>query len=393
MWVNFKAAWNIAGEGWTSYRRDFNSTPPSKDSDEAVKPTQQAIEFDAPDLVDAHATRQSAREESMTDESPGPESSEKSSELDAPTHAEEGGQILLDESSTGDASVSVEITARGEISEEQESSLIIESEDLDTPRDLDSGTGTHELVDVPLETTLENPTMVETLIANESASQLDLNVSWSELRKRQVAKLAMAGTSSYQSNLFVGEFMNMTKVTVVALDVKNVVMCFTQSQLGGACRLANANASTERERRDAAASSDASANDSQLLPPLAWGTHEVFLDDRVGQIETVRLNSKSFVVCFERASDSAVMCSLGLVVEDDGDGLRCTYGNSLSLGFGRLISVASASAGRQLVVCHAAKGESNVMCRWADALKNSTSEAAVELRWADGEPKLVQSKL
>merc|ERR1712070_568289 len=134
--------------------------------------------------------------------------------------------------------------------------------------------------------------------------------------------------------------------------------------------------------------------DQRLLPPLLWGTHEVFLEGKTGHIETARLNSNRFVVCFERVSDSAITCSLGFVSGSGaGNSLRCIFGNSLQLGFGRLISVAPASAGRQLVACHAAKGENHVTCRWADAVESGGSEVPIELRWTAGEPRIVQKVL
>merc|ERR1719240_1554787 len=129
-------------------------------------------------------------------------------------------------------------------------------------------------------------------------------------------------------------------------------------------------------------------NGTHLLPPMSWGAHEIFNESAVKHIEAVRLTSKLFAICFEQALDSTVSCTLGLVSEEDAHhALRCSFGSSLTLGSGVLISITSASAGRQLVACYTATGKGHVTCRWADAVEDAGTKAA-QLKWTEQETQI-----
>lgn len=186
--------------------------------------------------------------------------------------------------------------------------------------------------------------------------------------------------------------MRMTHSSVVGLSVDDVVLCYADPDVGGACRASRGKYEEEQARRKIAAPSDASSEDTRLLPPLPWGSPAVFLANETGRVDTLRLNARRFVVCFERVSDAAVICSLGFVTEGSGgSGLQCAFGNSLQVGSGRLMPISPASAGRQIVACHAATGNFTVTCRWADVVEPSNSEEVVELRWVEAEPRVVAS--
>jgi len=402
MWINFKKEWNVGGTGWTSYRRESRESPPTSAASEESTP---AAQKEAP-LPDPPL-----QEPDPSDATPGPSGSSQAQSND---HLEKPTDLADVASKPGtnpepptnladiaDAPVQQSLPKSNTSLESSPPSL--EASSMSSRPD--AGTLASEPASCTTGSTCNGAAPSDTAElpppALEPASVLAKNVSHAELKVNATKDVLREDPktvelSPYQASLFVGELMKMTKRKLVALNMENVVMCYAQPEVGGACRAALANATKEKERRENASSSDMSAGDARFLPPLTWGSHEVFLEGKTGNIESVRLNSNRFAVCFERVSDSAITCSLGFVLGGAGSGLRCAYGNSLQLGFGRLISVAPASAGRQLVACHAPLrfGEkSNVTCRWADVLEKMGSEASVELRWAASEPRTVQTVL
>lgn len=197
--------------------------------------------------------------------------------------------------------------------------------------------------------------------------------------------------SEYQKSLFVGDLMSMTHRSVRALSPQHVVMCYAHPEVGGACRASLA------KPESVVAPSDASASDSRLLPPLAWDTPEIFYKNETGRLETVRLNSHRFVVCFERVSDNVVACTLAFLQENpDKQTLASAFGNSLDFGNGRLVTSSPAQAGKQLVVCFAPKARSrgdvsDVSCKWADVVDLVGQDVMAELRWAKDATQNVQT--
>jgi len=181
----------------------------------------------------------------------------------------------------------------------------------------------------------------------------------------------------YVDSLFVGEFMAQTARSVIALGIDTVVMCYSDSQ-GGSCRAASA---VDRS------STPQSAQDVHLLPPLPWGDPQVFHSGKTGRLEAQRLDNKTFVVCFERVEGDAVACSAGRL-QDTGNALH-PFGAHQELGIGRLVSVSSASAGRQMVACHRllAQQDGTSSCRWGDISADASD--GVELQWDGLEPSSV----
>jgi len=104
---------------------------------------------------------------------------------------------------------------------------------------------------------------------------------------------------------------------------------------------------------------------SQMLSPVPWGAPEVFSKEETGRLEVVRLTPVRFAVCYERVSDSSVLCSAGAIHGgESAETSRCTFGTAAVLGAGRLISASPYLAGQQLAACFADALDGRVACRW-----------------------------
>lgn len=196
--------------------------------------------------------------------------------------------------------------------------------------------------------------------------------------------------NAYRDNLFVGELMAMTHRSIVAPSMHFVVMCYAHLERGGACCVAPA--AKARDSLVPATSADAASDDKRLLPPLAWGPSEVFYSNRTGPLEAVRVSANRFVVCFTRVLDSSLLCSMGFLHTDaDSAPPRCSFGEPLLLGPGRLVSISSAKAGKKVIVCYAAE-DSIVSCRRAEVVQTSQGVSApAELRWTEDGPQAVRT--
>jgi hypothetical protein len=207
------------------------------------------------------------------------------------------------------------------------------------------------------------------------ASELQANPSNASMLRmvEPLPPLPVAEPTNYSEGLFVGKIMAMKHKYVIALSSELVVMCYTSEEVGGACHAAPVGANFH---------SDAEAGGSKLLPALAWGSPEVFFGNQTGPMEVVRLSPTRFAVCFERVSDSSVLCFAGTVSVGDGSaGFRCAFSSHVTLGIGRLISTTPASAGKKIAACFAEKEDRGVACRWGSV--EPGSQDALELRWTD----------
>jgi hypothetical protein len=326
MWINFKKEWNVAGTGWTSYRRDSESM--QSNSEQAI-------------AAEAQAETHNQFNSGQPDKDPVTDASTASA---GDTEAVQSHTVQMEvQPSTGSA----EVVRKNEAAQANVNMTSIEVTSNAELRVVDSLQGEQEEAKTP-------------------------------------------ETSDYQASLFVGELMKMSQRNVVALNMENVIMCYVQPEVGGACRAANASKEEADTEWDTL---HEDRNDTHFLPPLTWGSDEVFLGSEVSHIETVRLTSSRFVVCFEQASDSTITCTLGIVsAEGTSVGLRCAFRNSLVLGHGRLISITSASAGSQLIACYSDEGKRSVTCRWADTLEDAGTKD-VELKWAENEPQIFKTTI
>jgi hypothetical protein len=396
MWVNFKSKWNVGGTGWTSFRREelpftmFDGYIAGNDDVTSEYTTLTKAKVLCLRLPECKGFTY------MGPPSEGPmwinfkkewniggtgwTSYRRDSEENASTAKQRDKRSVVAEERELPGTPAGDAADTGAASNTQEAEPAVRADEI---------RGAEIPEEAPKEDVMNPPNLV--ISKSDIRAPNDGQAEDSNATSPGTENLTLAERPSYQSSLFVGELMRMTKRKVFALNTEKVVMCYTDPDVGGACRAANATA--QKEQQATAPSSDSSASNTSLLPPLPWGTHKVFLEGRIGHIEISRLNSNRFVVCFERIADSAIVCSLGFVYGAGvGSDLQCTFGNSLSLGFGSLISVTPASAGQQLVACHIAKGDSTVTCRWADAVEDAGLQGA-ELRWAEGEPRIVQSML
>lgn len=381
MWINFKDEWNVGGTGWTSYHRELKpghahpapaapAAPEAEPPREAASATADTTPPGEPVVIKVE----------LPAESPVKLSAEGSSKLD-----ELAGSISDDYLPLGGTPPAVETTSShgDQVSLESipQASPDVGAVDASTPGTaLPSETPPNDAKQAQAQPETQAP--VPTGLTQKQGSTLQAPVN------AYVQETVAA--SAYQDSLFVGTLMSMQHRAVRALGLESVVMCYAHQDTGGACRVARHG--NETERLASAAPSDASANDTRLLPPLAWGTAEVFYGNETGHLEIVRLSPTRFAVCFQRVSDATVICSLGLVLENtEAAGLRCTFGSTLQLGEGRLISVAPAAAGRQVVVCSVVTGLSDVTCRWADVIEPGEGAEDYELRLQGGAPRTVKT--
>jgi len=216
------------------------------------------------------------------------------------------------------------------------------------------------------------------------------------LRQRDVeARVAESLKGPRNHSWWEGELTGMLSRRILALNDAKVVLCYTHKE-GGCCRAAvlplppdgaagaeqeNAEESSDSPASTPEAETDAASTSSGLLPAMPWGDTALFELPSGGtlRLEIERLDDSRFVVCYQRAADSVVACSVGLI--DRKEGLR-PFVAPLELGPGHLVSISIAAAGRRFSVCAqplvqegSVKGAAS--CRWAQVAGGS----AVTPKW------------
>eukprot|EP00929_Paragymnodinium_shiwhaense_P008122 TRINITY_DN112060_c0_g1_i1.p1 TRINITY_DN112060_c0_g1~~TRINITY_DN112060_c0_g1_i1.p1 ORF type:complete len:325 (+),score=50.32 TRINITY_DN112060_c0_g1_i1:109-975(+) len=194
--------------------------------------------------------------------------------------------------------------------------------------------------------------------------------------QREVEARVAAANATRNITWWEGELTGMLRRKILALNDAKVVLCFTQKD-GGGCRaavLAQENSSSPDEasspepvHTEATEEPTSPMEDTGLLPTVPWGETALFSLPSGGtsRLEMERLDDARFVACFQRAVDSVVACSVGLV---DNNGLQ-PFASALELGPGHLVSISIAAAGRRFSVCAQPLVQDNergsAQCRWA----------------------------
>jgi hypothetical protein len=375
MWINFKSEWNVAGDGWTSYRREFEApVPPELPLASATMESEGAADV-SPDAKPG----QIAKDTSKADDPEARLVANASSSVVTEKPAQSAG-------STPSIETKEAATTELEVAPEEETAKHDFADMASVRNDTHEQAAVEAAASESVPLSMAQPTSsVEASPVASAGPEMDRTseIPADGLLRARVRPAAAvpAQPSNYSKGLFVGRLMAMTQRAVVGLSKDLVVFCYASAEVGGACMAGNASAM----------STEASLEDARLLSPVPWGDAEVFLASETGRLEIVRLTPVRFAVCFERVSDSSVHCSPGIVQGGDVDNtFRCTFGTSILVGIGALVSASPSSAGQQLAACFAETRDRRVACRWAQVLQEQQIDT-FELSWIDSEARVVKT--
>jgi len=427
MWINFKSDWNIGGDGWTSYRYNLRaSLPPQTDfaapeqqeqqiggslvtSEQEEQPTGSSSSVEksesyrasiAPSLLAAEQSEQLTSKTSNSKssdvaevKSEAPVVADTASEGTSNTHIDasntdmpflsEHAEELRSSSSGADSLAASEMgsladtsSAHGSKSPDKEPVPRSDADIMTQPESIvqeqEGGIGAAEL---------PQSSSIQAKVAQLSEPALEAipPVNDGLLRARmQTRKPHAVQPTNYSQSLFVGRLTAMTQRNIVGLSKDVVVFCYASPEVGGACMAGNASVITI----------EASSEDTRSLSPLHWGVADVFSESQIGRLEVVRLTPVRFAVCFERISDSIVLCLAGAVVGGESADFRCVLGPLTMLGNGRLMSASPSRAGQQIAACLAEKQDGRVSCKWAHVQQE---QETLRLSWIDSEAQTVRT--